>query len=136
MPITVIKGPEGVRTVFSAVETITQLRTVQIASGFTRSIMEAVSGYPELGLGVAAESVASGDLARIITGGYVSGVICASGVSFGDILQAFAASGLGSGTGHVAPQLSGQMMIGKAAMSGGRGSGIGMIVDFGPKAVP
>jgi len=136
MAITIIKGPEGIRTVFSAVETITQLRTVQIASGFTKSIKEVVSGYPELGLGVAAESVASGDLARIITGGYVSGVICASGVTLGQILQAFAASGLGSGTGHVAPQLSGVMMIGKAMTSGARGSGIGMLVDFGPKAIP
>ncbi len=136
MPITVIKGPEGIRTAFSAVETITQLRTVQLASGYTRSVMEVVSGYPELGAGVAAESIASGDLGRIITGGYVSGVICASGVSFGDILQVLAASGLSSGTGHVAPQLSGVMMIGKAMMSGGRGSGIGMIVDFGPKAIP
>lgn len=136
MAITIIKGPEGIRTVFSAVETITQFRTVQLASGFTKSVKEVVSGYPELGGGVAAESVVSGDLIRVITGGLVSGVICASGVSFGDILQVFAASGLGSGTGHVAPQLSGVMMFGKAITSGGRGSGIGMIVDFGPKAIP
>lgn len=134
MPITIIKGPEGIRTVFTGIGPITQLRTVQLASGVAR-VEEATSGYPELGLGVAAESV-SGDLVRVITGGYVSGVICGSGVTPGQILQVFAASGLGSGTGHVAPQLSGVMMFGKSITSGARGSGIGMIVDFGPKAIP
>ena len=134
MAITIIKGPEGIRTVFTGIGPITQLRTVQLASGVAR-VEEVTSGYTELGLGVAAESV-SGALVRVITGGYVSGVICASGVTPGQILQVFAASGLGSGTGHVVPQLSGVMMIGKATTSGARGSGIGMIVDFGPKAIP
>lgn len=134
MAITIIKGPEGIQTVFTGIGAITQLRTVQLASGVKR-VEEVTSGYPDLGGGVAAET-ASGALLRVITGGYVSGVICASGVTPGQILQVFAASGLGSGTGHVAPQLSGVMMIGKSMMSGGRGSGIGMIVDFGPKAIP
>ena len=134
MPITVIKGPEGVRTVFSAYGPITQLRSLQFISGDAKLVGEAVSGYPGRPAGVAAETVVSGDLIRAITGGLVSGVICASGVTPGQSLELVAASGLISGTGHVGPLLSGTYdgrVLGKAAMSGGRGSGIAALIGLG-----
>lgn len=134
MPITIIKGPEGVRTVFSAYGAITQLRSLQFISGASNLVGEALSGSPELAAGVAAETCASGDLIRAITHGLVSGVIVASGVTPGQSLELVAASGLISGTGHIGPLLSGTYdgrMLGKATMSGGRGSGIGALVGLG-----
>lgn len=134
MAITIIKGPEGIRTVFSAYGPITQLRSLQFISGEDKLVGEAMSGYPGRAAGVAAETVASGDLIRAITHGLASGVICASSVIPGQGLQLVAASGLISGTGHIGPLLSGTYdgrMLGKAAMSGGRGSGIAALVDLG-----
>ena len=132
MAITIIKGPEGIRTVFSAYGPITQLRSLQFISGEDKLVGEAMSGYPGRAAGVAAESVVSGDLIRAITHGLASGVICASSVIPGQGLQLVAASGLISGTGHIGPLLSGVgAMLGKAAMSGGRGSGIAALIDLG-----
>ncbi|GAH19522.1 unnamed protein product [marine sediment metagenome] len=134
MAITIIKGPEGIRTVFSAYGTITQLRSLQFISGEAKLVGEAMSGYPSRAAGVAAETAVSGDLIRAITHGLASGVICASSVIPGQGLQLVAASGLISGTGHIGPLLSGTYdgrMLGKAAMSGGRGSGIAALIDLG-----
>ncbi|GAH19516.1 unnamed protein product, partial [marine sediment metagenome] len=77
MAITIIKGPEGIRTVFSAYGTITQLRSLQFISGEAKLVGEAMSGYPSRAAGVAAETAVSGDLIRAITHGLASGVICA-----------------------------------------------------------
>jgi len=132
MPITIIKGPDGVRTLFSSYGTITQLMSLKFGSGGAKLVEEAMSGYPERAAGVAAESVASGDLIRVITHGLASGVICASSVIPGQALELVAATGLSSGTGHIGPLLSGVgCMLGKAVMSGGTGSGIQILVDLG-----
>ena len=133
MAISIIKGPEGIRTLFTASGPITQLRSLQILSGAaTKIVEEATSGQRVRGCGVAAESVVSGDLIRVITQGLASGVICGSGINAGQAVQAFASSGLISGTGHIAPLLSGLgAMLGKAVMSGARGSGIQILVDLG-----
>lgn len=135
MPITIIKGPEGIRTIFSAYGPITQLRTLQFISGVAAKVVgEAMSGYPDRAAGVAAETVASGDLIRVITHGLASGVICASGVTLGQAVELVARVGLISGTGHIGPLLSGTYdgrMLGKALNSGGTGSGISMLVDLG-----
>jgi len=133
MSITVIKGPEGVRTIFSAGETITQLRTLQLMSGGAAKVVgEAVSGSRDRGVGVSAEGVVSGELIRAITQGIASGVFCGSGISAGEALQMLATSGVTSGTGHVGPLLSGLgSMFGRALMSGGYGSGIQILVDLG-----
>lgn len=146
MPITVIKGPDGVLALFRAYGTISQNRSIHFISGGGlsggggRDVEEAVSGYPERRGGVAAEGATSGQLVRIRIGGIASGVICASAVLPGVALQTWAASGLGSGTGHIAPLLSGIVpilgaglgdMLGNALMSGGKGSGISILVDLG-----
>jgi len=132
MAMTIIRGPEGVRTLLNAGDTIAQLRTLQIWSGAAKVVVEAMSGYTDRPAGVAAESVVSGKLVRVTTTGIVSGVICASGVQMGDSLQIESASGFTPDTGLIAPLLSGVgAMFGKALMSGGRGSGISMLVDLG-----
>lgn len=132
MPITVIKGPEGVRTLFTASGPITQLRSLQILSGAAKIVEEATSGQQSRGCGVAAETVVSGDLIRVITQGLASGVICGSGIKAGQAVQTMATSGVISGIGHIAPLLSGVgSMLGKALMSGGTGSGIQILVDLG-----
>ncbi|GAI08163.1 unnamed protein product [marine sediment metagenome] len=132
MPITVIKGPEGIRTLFTASSPITQLRSLQILSGASKIVEEATSGQQDRCCGVAAETVASGDLIRVITQGLASGVICGSGINAGQAVQTMATSGVVSGTGHIAPLLSGVgAMLGKSVMSGGTGSGIAILVDLG-----
>lgn len=132
MPITVIKGPEGIRTLFTASGPITQLRSLQILSGASKIIEEATSGQQDRGCGVAAETVVSGDLIRVLTQGLASGVICGSGINAGQAVQTMATSGVISGTGHIAPLLSGVgAMLGKSVMSGGTGSGIQILVDLG-----
>lgn len=134
MPITVIKGPDGIRTLFTASGPITQLRSLQILilSGVAKIVEEATSGQQDRGCGVAAESVASGDLIKVLTQGLASGVICGSGINAGQAVQTMATSGVISGTGHIAPLLSGVgAMLGKAVMSGGTGSGIQILVDLG-----
>lgn len=133
MSITIIKGPEGVRVVSQAYGSITQLRSLIVAvSGEGNYVEEARSGYTARAAGAAAESASSGDIVRMITHGLVSGLICASGVQMGDSLQVESASGLQSGTGYVAPLVSGVgAFFGRAMISGGRGSGITVLVDLG-----
>jgi len=132
MPITVIKGPDGIRTLFTASGPITQLRSLQILSGVAKIVEEATSGQQDRGCGVAAETVVSGDLIRVLTQGFASGVICGSGINAGQAVQTMATSGVISGTGHIAPLLSGVgTMLGKALMSGATGSGIQILVDLG-----
>jgi len=131
MAITVLKGPEGIRTVLTAGGAITQLRSL-VAQGASKVVIETISGYINRPMGISAESAVSGAMIRVTIAGLASGVICASAVLAGQSLQVESASGLISGAGHVAPLLSGSgAQIGKALMSGGVGSGIGMVVDFG-----
>jgi len=55
MAITVIKGPEGIRTVLTAGGAITQLRSL-VAQGASKVVIETISGYINRAMGISAES--------------------------------------------------------------------------------
>lgn len=132
MAITVIKGPDGIRTVLTAVEDITQSKAV-IAAGDKETMTAADLNESEV-IGLAAATTTSGQLARVLVKGVQSGVVCAEAVNCGQAVQAgTGASGAVSGqTGLVRALTSGVgAMLGRALNSGGFGSGIPLLVDLG-----
>jgi len=143
MAITIIKGPEGVRTVYTAASPITQNRGLQFSDDLNQWVEEGglpffLSGANVLKVaGLAAETVESGQLIRVIAEGLVpgSGILNVSNIVPGDLLglAAIGVSGVGSGTGLLQPLLSGihaGPTLGRSIMSGTRGSGIGMYVSL------
>lgn len=133
MPITVIKGPDGVRTLFTATETIIQGRVLKVATG-TKRVGLLASGFETKVAGVAAEGVSSGALVRVVTQGVVSGIRCTASVSEGQPVQgAQGTSGLISGSGgYIIPLTSGVgAMLGKALASGAFYAEIPVLVDLG-----
>ena len=132
MAITVIKGPEGVRVVLTAIEDITGPKVVMAAGN--KQIKTLASGNELEVCGATEETVTSGDVIRVVTEGIVSGILCAEAVNYGQAVQGgLGISGTVSGvTGVIRPLLSGVgAMAGKALNSGGLGSGIPLLVDLG-----
>ncbi|MBA7703002.1 hypothetical protein ES703_111782 [subsurface metagenome] len=132
MPITVIKGAEGVRVVLTAIEDITGPKVVMAAGN--KQVTTLASGNELEVCGVTKETVTSGELIRVMTEGIVSGILCAEAINYGQAVQGgLGISGTVSGvTGLIRPLLSGVgAMAGKALNSGGIGSGIPLLVDLG-----
>ncbi len=132
MAITIIKGPEGVRVAFTAIEDITGPKVVMAAGN--KQVTTLVSGNETAVCGATEETVTSGDLIRVMTEGIVSGILCAEAVNYGQAVQGgLGLSGTASGvTGVIRPLTSGiGAMAGKALNSGGIGSGIPLLVDLG-----
>lgn len=158
MPLIRIQKDKGVKHIFIAGETISDLATIELLPG-ERQVRMGHTGNEQLAAGVARGLVASGALARVITQGIVSGVPVASGqtVAAGDrltiatsgavvpfnTLTANLISGAGASGGLVVDSqfaltsgiLSGVntgintgRVLGKALTSGGGGSGIQMLV--------
>lgn len=133
MAITVIKGPDGVRTLFTATETITQSKVLKI-SAVNKRVGLLLSGDELKVAGVAAEAAVSGALVKVITHGVASGVKCTASVSYGAAVQgAMGTSGTISGLGgYIIPLTSGvSAMLGKALASGAFFSDIPVMVDLG-----
>jgi len=145
MAITIIKGPDGVRTVYAAASPILQNRALQFSDDYNQYVEEAglpfiFSGFNVYKVaGLAAGNAESGQLVRVITEGLVpgSGILNVSNVIPGDLIgMAAGVSGIGSGAGLVQPLLSGLgenagKILGRSVMSGYRGSGIGIFVELG-----
>lgn len=84
-------------------EPVSKLATVYISAG--QRIKEGTTANREAGVGVVLSAVASGKIARVVTHGIVSGVICISSVLPGDRLACANSDGpgLASGAGKVVP---------------------------------
>lgn len=133
MPIAIIKGPEGVRVVLTAIEDITGPKVVMVAGN--KQVTTLASGNELEVCGATKETVTSGNLIRVMAEGIVSGLLCAGAINYGQAVQGGSGiSGTVSGeTGLIRPLLSGigAAMVGKALNSGGIGSGIPVLVDLG-----
>jgi hypothetical protein len=107
MAIIKVAAYPGQVVVLQAVEGISNLHTVMFSPiGGVTGVAEAVSGSEHLAIGVARGTVQSGKLARIVTEGFVSGVICGAAVQAGDrltITSLTSGPALGSGAGLVMP---------------------------------
>lgn len=133
MPITVIKGPDGVRTLFTTTEAITQSKVLRV-SEVDKKVAIMTSGNELKVAGVAAGGAFSGQLIRSKIEGVASGLICAEAISYGQTVQGGERiSGTLSGIGGlIRPLTSGVgAMLGRALNSGDLGSGIPIIVDLG-----
>ncbi|GAI08127.1 unnamed protein product [marine sediment metagenome] len=153
MPLIRIQKDKGIKHVFIAGELIADLASVELLPG-ERQVRMGRTGDEHLAAGVARGEAASGDLARVITQGIVSGILVASGqpvaagdrltiATLGAVVPFNTAGGVVSGltgSGHMIMSglgggiLSGYASIntgrvlGKALTSGGAGSGIQMLV--------
>ena len=103
MAIIKVMAYPGQIAVIQSVEGISNLHAVMISPP---GVAEATSGQGWRGLGIARGTVVSGQLARVMTHGMISGVICAVAVQAGDRLMAegnTSGPGLASGPGLVTP---------------------------------
>lgn len=160
MPLIRITHEQGIKQVFIASESISDLATVEISTAGLRYVQQARDSNPERAVGIARGSAASGQLVYVITEGIVSGVICTGTVNAGDrlmiasggrvkSLNSITTSGLISGitginhgilSGYSGGIISGYAsinafttarVIGKALTSAATGSGLVMFVGMG-----
>ena len=81
-----IQQEQGVKHIFIASDNISDLATVELLPGTARYVAMGSTTNPHLAAGVARGSATSGELVRVITQGFVSGVVCAAAVQAGDRL--------------------------------------------------
>ena len=145
MPLVIVKGSPGrVEEIFIAAEPIGTLATVYITPG-SREVREGDTQYQAQRAGVSIAGAVSGAVVRVVTAGFVSGVVCASGVVPGDRIAIACQSGggftsgtLASGMGKITPfntitpagtisRVSGSIYLTSGAMvSGGISGHIGI----------
>jgi hypothetical protein len=138
MAIIKVTAYPGHIAVLQAVEGINDLHAVMISP--LGGVAEATSGQGWRGVGIARGTVLSGQLARVMTHGIISGVICAAAVQAGDRLTAegnTSGPGLASGPGLVTPfntitpagSLGGNSLVSGLQAASGIISGIATIVS-------
>jgi len=92
-------APARVTEIFIAEEPIGHVASVYLSDD--KKIREGVTAYQERGAGAVIGEVASGKIARVVTHGIVSGLICVAAVSLGDRVTIANASGHGTLSGLV-----------------------------------
>jgi hypothetical protein len=86
MPLLRVQHYPGFKQVFIAAEAISRLAVIEVSLAGARYVKLGTDTTPERVIGVAIESVSSGQLLRAITHGVVSGLICGGTVNAGDRL--------------------------------------------------
>ena len=81
-----IQHEQGIKHIFIASDNISDLATVELLPGTARYVAMGSDTNPHLAAGVARGTVTSGQIVRVITQGFVSGVKCAAAVQAGDRL--------------------------------------------------